>query len=87
MFIEGGWSPCCVLHDIAYWHGGDRKLKDIADLDFKKCIKDRGYPIMSFIMYYGVRFGSISPIKYGFRWGWGSDPDTKIKLDSQYFEL
>lgn len=66
------WKHCCLLHDMFFWAGGSKDERNIADLDLKTCIEETGQTRQAALMYYAVRAGSYSPIKYPKRrWGNG----------------
>ena len=71
------WKNCCLEHDMYYWAGGSRAERDQADLGLRDCVAKKD-EVQSQIIYYGVRFGSLSPMKYpDKKWnnGWRSRPD------------
>ena len=70
---DGDWVDCCVKHDLIYWMGGTREERKIADLELKKCISEKGYPVIARIMYIGVRIGGVWWLPTPFRWGFGWD--------------
>lgn len=83
------WKHCCLIHDMYFWAGGDRSDRDKADLELKSCIEETGAPTQASIMYYAVRAGSYSPIKYPKRqWnnGW-NDGRKERKLIRDDIEL
>ena len=64
MFIDGTfenpelWKECCLKHDIAYWKGGTKEERELADLAFKECVqKKTGNPELAELMYQAVRTG------------------------------
>ncbi len=71
------WKDCCFEHDLRYWFGGTKKDEDFADLQLKKCVKNKAGTFYANIMYYGVRVGHLSPIKHKTYWGWGWTPKSK----------
>jgi hypothetical protein len=58
------WKHCCLTHDMYFWAGGNKQNRNAADLELKSCIEATGAIHQAKIMYYAVRFGSYSPIKY-----------------------
>ena len=67
-----------------FWAGGDRKDRDEADLGLKKCVEDKGYPKIAWVIYHAVRLGSYSPIKFEnkkWNFGWPERPELQ-KLSS-----
>jgi hypothetical protein len=65
------WAHCCVMHDFHYWLGGKKSRQKKSDLSLKECIKQTGHPWIAKLMFHGVRFGHLSPIKTPSRWAWG----------------
>ena len=75
------WKHCCLMHDMYFWAGGIRSDRDKADLDLKVCIENTGAPLQAKIIYYAVRAGSYSPIKYPKRqWnnGWNDGRKERV---------
>ena len=58
------WKHCCLVHDMYFWAGGNKQNRNQADLELKSCIEATGAIHKAKIMYYAVRIGSYSPIKY-----------------------
>jgi hypothetical protein len=78
------WKNCCLKHDMFFWAGGDKSDRDQSDLDLKKCVEDKGYPKIAWVIYQGVRLGSYSPIKFEnkkWNFGWPERPEHQ-KLTS-----
>ncbi|MES2527896.1 MAG: hypothetical protein V4598_12460 [Bdellovibrionota bacterium] len=78
------WKNCCLKHDMFFWAGGDKKARDESDLDLKKCVEDKGYPKIAWVIYQAVRLGSYSPIKFEnkkWNFGWPERPEHQ-KLSS-----
>ena len=57
MFPDYKWRDCCVTHDKAYWKGGTKEQRKIADKALYECIKSKGYKMVAILMYLGVRIG------------------------------
>ena len=55
MWPDGPWKGCCVSHDRWYWAGGSKEKRLHADMALRKCVSNRGWPIMAWVMYVGVR--------------------------------
>ena len=72
-FPNGDWLECCVRHDLPYWMGGTREERANADLALKRCVSDKGHPVVAAIMHFGVRIGGIWWLPTPFRWGFGWD--------------
>lgn len=58
------WKHCCLIHDMYFWAGGNKTDRFKADLEMKSCIEETGAYNQAKVMYYAVRAGSYSPIKY-----------------------
>jgi len=78
MFIDGTfenpelWKECCLKHDIAYWKGGTKEERELADLAFKECVqKKTGNPELAELMYQAVRTGGEPYFPTWYRWGYG----------------
>lgn len=66
------WKHCCLVHDLYFWAGGTKEDRDAADLELRSCVEATGETKQAALIYYGVRMGSYSPIKYPKRqWGNG----------------
>jgi len=70
-FPEGPWSGCCKAHDDAYHIGGCAEDRLKADKALRHCIKARGYPALSWLMYAGIRVFGTPFIPWPWRWGKG----------------
>ncbi len=77
------WEECCIDHDFRYWFGGDKLDQEIADLELKRCVKDKAGNFWANIMYTGVRAGHLSPVKSKYKWGWGWLPERNFSLITQ----
>lgn len=77
LFFEGTPSnPClwyedCREHDLAYWKGGTREERKQADLKLREGIREKGKPVVAFLMYAGVRMGGTPWLPTPWRWGFG----------------
>lgn len=79
------WKHCCLIHDMYFWAGGNKQNRYDADLELRTCIEQTGEMKTARLMYYAVRAGSYSPIKYPKRkWnnGW-QDRLTYISLTKE----
>lgn len=65
------FTSCCVAHDLAYWQGGTKDKRDIADKDLKICIEQKSNPLMATLFYWGVRLGGHPNRLTSYRWGYG----------------
>jgi hypothetical protein len=72
------WKECCTDHDFRYWFGGDKLDQNIADLELKRCVKQKAGGFWANLMYAGVKTGHLSPIKSKYKWGWGWRDDRKF---------
>lgn len=72
------WKHCCLSHDLFFWAGGRKEDRYISDLELRKCIEKTGAKNQARLIYYAVRLGSYSPVKYSDKkWGngWMNRPD------------
>lgn len=83
------WKHCCLIHDMYFWVGGSKDDRDVADLDLKSCIEATGAHKIAKLMYYAVRAGSHSPVKYPKRkWNNGWNDGRKDRaLSAQDIEI
>lgn len=66
------WCHCCYNHDIAYWRGGTREERKIADQTLRNCVEEKtGNKALADLMYTGVRAGGSSIFPAWYRWGYG----------------
>lgn len=65
------WQDCCVAHDTAYWLGGAKTEKNIADSIFKKCIADKKFNKIANIYKFFVQIFGGPETGTTFRWGYG----------------
>lgn len=90
------WSACCVHHDIAYWKGGTRDERRVADKVLAQCVAYVGKPKTASLMLAGVRLGGTPYWPTSYRWGYGwpfmrgykalseeEQADVKQQLDEQ----
>ena len=66
--------PACFFHDLRYWCGRPKEADDrlMADLILMTDIMEEGLPVISVVMFIGVRmFGPIS-------WGFGRLPGNYV---------
>ena len=72
------WKHCCLMHDMYFWAGGNKQDRYNADQELRQCVVETGAYHRARLIYYAVRAGSYSPIKYPEKkWnnGWKSRPD------------
>jgi hypothetical protein len=65
------WKACCVTHDYAYWQGGTRGQRRVADAGLRSCIANLGKKSTAALMHFGVRIGGAPYFPTKFRWGYG----------------
>ncbi|MGF6183941.1 hypothetical protein ABIB42_005001 [Massilia sp. UYP32] len=66
------WCGCCVAHDLAYWRGGSAGERLEADRALRSCVSAASHsPLLSRIMYAGVRLAGGPYLPTSFRWGYG----------------
>ena len=94
LFIDGPpgrpnlWRHCCVEHDLRYWIGGNLSDRNNADLRLRSCVEAASSKTWSDIIYWGVKTGQRSPIKFNFRWNWGwSTPREVIALNDEEIKI
>ena len=74
MFPDGKYRDCCVVHDLAYFNGGNWKLRWRADKELFKCVAaKRGieHKFIAPVMWLGVRSFGVDWLPTSFRWGFG----------------
>lgn len=83
-FITGHcpvYEQACVIHDRAYYYGGEHWERHRADFELRQAVKRAGHPIWAWVMYYGVRVGghylipfpSVKLVDGNWKWnGWNS---------------
>lgn len=93
------WAHCCVEHDLHYWAGGTRRMRRIADIQLRVCVKRTGAVSQAKLMYAGVRAGHLSPVKFPqYQWGnaWKMNGDFRpltheevsaIEADLPHYEV
>lgn len=65
------WLGCCTEHDRAYWMGGSRAARALADRKLMACVALNGHPVVAFAMWLGVRIGGHPLLPFPWRWGFG----------------
>lgn len=66
------WCDCCIEHDVAYWQGGNQKLKGQADIALRQCVLNKtDSSLLADAMYYGVTIGGLPIFPTWYRWGYG----------------
>ena len=75
------WLHCCIAHDLFYWVGGTKVLREEVDHEFAQCIKGETNTLQSELMKMGVRTGGRPRTNLPWRWGYGWNKNTP------YFDL
>jgi hypothetical protein len=65
------WQGACVEHDRAYWRGGTKRQRAVADGWLAVRVSAAGYPWWSFAMWAAVRIGGHPLLPTSWRWGYG----------------
>jgi len=66
------WCECCLRHDLAYWRGGTKQERKMADEELRSCVLGRtGDKALAQTMYLGVRTGGHPAFPAGYRWAYG----------------
>jgi hypothetical protein len=68
---SGGWSECCIAHDMVYWCGGTDAAREAADQALRACVVGHGGDEIARWMYLGVRLGGADWLPFPWRWGYG----------------
>jgi hypothetical protein len=80
MFVDGPpsaaglWRHCCFEHDLRYWFGGTIANRDHTDLELRQCVNEVAGPNWAEVVYRGVTWGHLSPMKSKTQWSWGWTP-------------
>lgn len=72
------WKDCCLMHDMYFWAGGSKQDRYNSDQELRRCVEETGAYNRARLIYYAVRAGSYSPVKYpDKKWnnGWRERPD------------
>lgn len=79
------WVECAIRHDWAYWHAGPSHLRLEADKALARCVANHGHPILSIIVYIGVRIGGVWWLPYhNARFGYGYVWPERGPTDEDY---
>ena len=70
-FPDLNYGDCCVDHDRVYWQGGTPDQRRVADDALRQCIAAKGRPMLSHVVYWGVRLGGHGWLPTPWRWGFG----------------
>lgn len=68
---DGPWQVCCIEHDVAYWCGGSAEERAFADRALRSCVAERGFGMLGWLMWSGVRVGGLAVLPLPWRWGYG----------------
>ena len=80
IITQSNWCSCCLKHDVAYWRGGTKAERAIADLELKKCVEAKtGNAALATLMYEGVRAGGSPYFVNWYRWGYGWGYERKYQ--------
>jgi len=68
------WRECCEVHDLAYYYGGSKNEKKIADEKLNLCVsKVVGNKFFGKTMKIAVEIGGGPYLPTSYRWGYGED--------------
>lgn len=65
------WLNCCRDHDFAYWLGGSKEQRRLADIELRDCVAGVGEEEIANLMLAGVRVGGSPWWPTRFRWAYG----------------
>jgi len=66
------WCECCLEHDMAYWQGGTKEQRRLADSRLRSCVaRKSGSAELAQTMYLGVTVGGSPYFPAWYRWGYG----------------
>ncbi len=72
IFGPDDWCVCCEEHDMAYWKGGTRRERQLADQRLKECVAAvTGSHLRATTMELGVLLGGSPYMPTPFRWAYG----------------
>jgi hypothetical protein len=84
------WKHCCLEHDLYFWAGGTKADREFTDLQLKRCVERTGARFQAKLMYWAVKLGGRSPIKFSSKkWGngWGDEREADLKLSEDEIEV
>jgi hypothetical protein len=68
------WRKCCEVHDRAYYYGGSKEEKKVADKQLNACVtKIIGSDHLGRAMQIAVEVGGGPNLPTTYRWGYGED--------------
>jgi hypothetical protein len=66
------WRHCCVAHDLAYWQGGTKEQRAMADNAIQACVLEAAESKgMANYMHGMIRWGGSPYWMNYYRWGYG----------------
>jgi hypothetical protein len=65
------WERACVEHDYAYWQGGSKRDRKLADKMLYLRVLNNGHALIGCLMYWAVRIGGHPLLPFPWRWGYG----------------
>lgn len=71
MYPNGTWLHCCLAHDMVYWTGGEKSLKEEADQELGMCLAKNGSTVNAKVMTGGVQIGGGANNVLPWAWGYG----------------
>jgi hypothetical protein len=74
------WRHCCVAHDLAYWQGGTKEQRSMADNAIQACVLEAAESKgMANYMHGMIRWGGSPYWMSLYRWGYGWNYWEKMK--------
>jgi hypothetical protein len=70
---ESNYRSCCYTHDQAYYTGGSRNDRAVADKALYRCVANTSSNFIASVMYIGVRIGGSPYLPTSFRWNFSKD--------------
>jgi|SRR6185436_1858816 len=67
---EPPWEADCLIHDAAYWPGGSRADRLMADIKLATAVCGKGYPFLARLMFLGISVGGVPRLPLPWRWGY-----------------
>jgi len=84
---EYEWLHCCIAHDMAYWVGGTKLEKVVADQHLNQCVSEATNQTHGTIMELGVALGGTPFINTTWKWGYGWNKSLHFsELDDSHKE-
>ncbi len=79
------WQDCCLEHDLYFWAGGSQTDRSTADLGLYQCVAQAGALWHARVMYYAVRVGGYSPVKFKTK-KWGNGWSERVTYEALSIE-